>query len=120
VASLLWGCWCHKCLLRRIGVGLSDIGQLEVCSWGSDFLLSSDISGGVGVFTLLTLRVCFSVLRWYICRDDQDLAIQGLEFFSQIVQGDRCVGDLERKAVWRRFLVQLAAVSRGKRSTKLF
>jgi hypothetical protein len=29
------------------------------------------------------------------------------------------VGDLERKAVWRRFLVQPAAVSRGKRSTKL-
>jgi hypothetical protein len=30
------------------------------------------------------------------------------------------VGDLERKSVWRRFLVQPAAVSRGKRSTKLF
>jgi hypothetical protein len=30
------------------------------------------------------------------------------------------VGDLERKAVWGRFLVQPAAVSRGKRSTKLF
>jgi hypothetical protein len=38
-------------------------------------LLSSDSSGGVGVFTLLTLCVCFSVLRWYICRDDQDLTI---------------------------------------------
>jgi hypothetical protein len=30
------------------------------------------------------------------------------------------VGDLERKAVWRRFLVQPTAVSRGKRSTELF
>jgi hypothetical protein len=30
------------------------------------------------------------------------------------------VGDLKRKAVWRRLLVQLAAVSRGKRSAKLF
>jgi hypothetical protein len=30
------------------------------------------------------------------------------------------VGDLERKAVWRRLLVQLAVVSRGKRSAKLF
>jgi hypothetical protein len=29
------------------------------------------------------------------------------------------VGDLERKAVWRRFLVQPAAVSCGKRSVKL-
>jgi hypothetical protein len=38
-------------------------------------LLSSNSSGSVGVFTLLTLRVCLSVLRWYICRDDQDLAI---------------------------------------------
>jgi hypothetical protein len=75
VVSLLWGRWCHKCLLHGIGVDLSDIGQLEVCNCGSDLLLSSDSSGGVGIFTLLTLRVCFSVLRWYICRDDQDLAI---------------------------------------------
>jgi hypothetical protein len=75
-------------------------------------LLSSDSSSGVGVFTLLTLRVCFSVLRWYICRDDQDLMIQSLEFFSRIVRRDCCVGGLERKAVWRRLLVQLMAVSR--------
>jgi hypothetical protein len=60
-------------LLR--GVDLTDIGQLEVCAWGIDLLLSSDSSGGISVFTLLTLRVCFSILRWYICRDDQDLAI---------------------------------------------
>jgi hypothetical protein len=38
-------------------------------------LLSSDSSGGVGVFMLLTLHICFSILRWYICRDNQDLAI---------------------------------------------
>jgi hypothetical protein len=38
-------------------------------------LLSSDNSGGVGVFTLLTLLICFSVLRRYIHGDDQDLAI---------------------------------------------
>jgi hypothetical protein len=71
----MWGRWCHKCLLRGISVDQSDIGYLELCSWGSDLLLSSDSSGGVGVFTLLTLRVCFSVLQWYICRDNQDLAI---------------------------------------------
>jgi hypothetical protein len=82
-------------------------------------LLSSDNSGGVGVFTLLTLRVCFSVLWWYIRRDDQDLTIQSLEFFSRIVQGDCCVGDLERKAVQRRLLVQPGAVRRGERSAKL-
>jgi hypothetical protein len=75
LASLLWGRWCHKCLLRGIGVDLSDISQLEVCTWGSDLLLSLDSSGGVGVFTLLMLRVCFSVLWWYICRGDQNLAI---------------------------------------------
>jgi hypothetical protein len=62
MASLLWGRWCHKCLLRGIGVDLSDIGQLEVCTWSSDLLLSSNGSGGVGVFTLLTLHVFFSVL----------------------------------------------------------
>jgi hypothetical protein len=46
--------------------------------------------------------------------------IQSLEFFSRIVRGDCCVGDLERKVVRRRLLVQLAAVSRGDRSVKLF
>jgi hypothetical protein len=59
-------------------------------------------------------------LRWYICRDDQDLTIQSIEFFSRIVRGDCCVGDLECKAVQRRLLVQLVAVSRGNRSAKLF
>jgi hypothetical protein len=38
-------------------------------------LLSSDGSGSIGFLTLLTLFICFSILRWYICRDDQDLAI---------------------------------------------
>jgi hypothetical protein len=40
-------------------------------------LLSSNSSGSVGVFSLLMLRVCLSVLRWYICRDDQDLCDLG-------------------------------------------
>jgi hypothetical protein len=87
LASLLWGSWCHECLLRGIGVGLAGVGidlpgigidlldidlsgvsRLKACTWGSsyDLLLSSDSSGGVGVFTLLTLRVYFSILRWYI------------------------------------------------------
>jgi hypothetical protein len=70
MASLMWGRWCHKCLLCGIGVDLSDIGQLEVCTWGGDLLLPSDSSGGVGVFTLLTLRIYFSVLRWYIFKDN--------------------------------------------------
>jgi hypothetical protein len=38
-------------------------------------LLSSDGSGSIGVLKLLTLFICFSILRQYIRRDDQDLAI---------------------------------------------
>jgi hypothetical protein len=38
-------------------------------------LLSPDGSGSIGVFTFLTLLICFSILRWWIRRDDQDLAI---------------------------------------------
>jgi hypothetical protein len=96
LASLLRGSWCHKCLLCGIRVGLSGVGidlpgidvdlssidlsgisRLKACTWGSscDLLLLWDISGGVGLFMLLTLRVCFSILQWYICRDNQDLAI---------------------------------------------
>jgi hypothetical protein len=105
--------------LRGIGIDLSDISQLEVHTWGSKLFLSSDSSGGIGIFTLLMLRVCLSVLRWYICRDDQDLTIQSLESFSQIVRGDCCAGDLECKAVRRRLLVQPTTVSRGKRSAKV-
>jgi hypothetical protein len=38
-------------------------------------LLSPDSSGGVGVLTLLALFICLSILWWYVCRNDQDLAI---------------------------------------------
>jgi hypothetical protein len=50
---------------------------LKACTWGSgcDLLLLSNGTGSVGVFALLTLHICFSILRWYICRDGQDLAI---------------------------------------------
>jgi hypothetical protein len=91
------------------------------CNWGrnGELLLSPDGSGGIGVFTLLSLLVCFSILWWYVRRDDQDLAIWGLKIFSRIVRGDRCVGDLERRAVRRRLLVQPVAVGCSKRSAKL-
>jgi hypothetical protein len=121
VASLLWSCWYHERLLLGVGVDLSGVGRWKACSWGSnrDLLLSSHSSGDVGVFSLLTLRICLFILWWYICRDNQDLAIWGLEFFSWIIQGDHCVSDLEREAVRRRFVVQPAAMSHGKRSSKL-
>jgi hypothetical protein len=77
MASLLWGSWCHRCLLPNVGVDLSNVGWLVACTWGSGgkVLLSADGSGSIGVFTLLTLLVCFSILWWYIRRDDQDLAV---------------------------------------------
>jgi hypothetical protein len=102
-ASLLWSCWCHKRLLSDVGVDLTAISQLLAYSWGSngELLLSSNSSGSISVLTFLVLLVRFSFLRWYIRRDGQDLAIYGFELFSRIVRGDRCVGDLERKAVWR-------------------
>jgi hypothetical protein len=50
---------------------------------------------------------------WYICKDDQDLTIYGLELFSQIA------GDLEREAVRRQLLVHLAVLGCSNRSSKL-
>jgi hypothetical protein len=38
-------------------------------------LLSSNSLGNVGVLVLLALLVGFSILRWYIRRNDQDLVI---------------------------------------------
>jgi hypothetical protein len=38
-------------------------------------LLSSDSSGSIGVLTLLVLLIGLPILRWYVCRNDQDLAI---------------------------------------------
>jgi hypothetical protein len=38
-------------------------------------LLSSDNSGSIGVLTLLVLLIGFPILRWYVRKKDQDLAI---------------------------------------------
>jgi hypothetical protein len=77
VASLLWGSWCRRCLLPDVGVDLSGVSRLLGYTWGSssDLVLSSDGSGSISVLTLLTLLVCFSILRRYIRRDSKDLAI---------------------------------------------
>jgi hypothetical protein len=93
--SQLRGSWCD------VGIDMSRVERLLAYFWGSsnDLLLSSNSSGSIGIFTLLTLLIGFPILRWYICRDNQDLAIYGLELLSRIVRGDSCVGDLERKAV---------------------
>jgi hypothetical protein len=101
VASLLWSYWYHECLLLGVGVDLSGVGRWKACSWGSgrDLLLLLNSSGNIGILSFLTVHTCLSVLRWYICRDDQDLAIWGLEFFSRIIREDRCMSDLEREAV---------------------
>jgi hypothetical protein len=39
--------------------------------------------------------------------------------FSQIVRGDHCAGDLKREVIQRCLSIQLAVMSRSKRSTKL-
>jgi hypothetical protein len=38
-------------------------------------LLPPNSSGSVGVLMLLALLIGFPILRWYIHRDDKDLAI---------------------------------------------
>jgi hypothetical protein len=60
-------------LLLGVGVGLSGISRLVACTWGSnkELLLSPDGSSSVGVFTLLTLLIGFSILWQYIRRDDK-------------------------------------------------
>jgi hypothetical protein len=76
-AAQLWGSWCHKCLLPDVGVNLSSVSRLLAYTWGSssELLLSSDGSGSIGVLTFLALFIYFSILRWYVCGDSQDLAI---------------------------------------------
>jgi hypothetical protein len=96
-------------------IALSSVRCVLTCGWrsGSKFLLPTSGSGGVGVLVLHVLFVYFSILMWYICKDDQDLTIYGLELFSQIA------GDLEREAVRRQLLVHLAVLGCSNRSSKL-
>jgi hypothetical protein len=69
---------CRGCLLVGVVVDLPGVDWLLIwlltCSWdsSSEFLLPTNSSGSVGVLSLLALFVYFSILRWYIRRDDQD------------------------------------------------
>jgi hypothetical protein len=65
VVSLLWSRWYHECLLLEVGIDLSGVSWLKAYNWGSgcDLLLSSNRSGSVGVFSLLTLRVRLVVVH---------------------------------------------------------
>jgi hypothetical protein len=38
-------------------------------------LLPMDSSSDIGIFALMALFIGFSILRWYVCGDNQDLAI---------------------------------------------
>jgi hypothetical protein len=49
----------------------------------------------------------------------QDLAVWDLEHFSWIVRGDGRTSDLKRAAVQRRLTIDLVAMSRKERSSKL-
>jgi hypothetical protein len=45
LASLLWGSWCHKCLLPGVGVGLSGVG-IDLFGVGIDLSgIGIDLSG---------------------------------------------------------------------------
>jgi hypothetical protein len=63
--------------LRDIVIDLFDVNQLLTSAWSGSgkILLSSNSLGNVGVLVLLALLVGFSILRWYIRRNDQDLVI---------------------------------------------
>jgi hypothetical protein len=117
----LRGGWYHGCLLPDVVIDLPGVDWLVTWlltySWGScsEFLLPMSSSGSFGVLALLALFICFSILTWYIRRDDQDLAIQCLGLFSRIVRGDSCAGNLKREAVQRRLSVHLATIGRSER-----
>jgi hypothetical protein len=67
----------------------------------------------------LALLIGFPILRWYISKDDQDLAIKGLELLSRVVRGDGCADDLKREVIRRCVSVYQTTVGRNKRSTEL-
>jgi hypothetical protein len=72
---LLRVCWCCGCLRPDVVVALPGVAYLLTCGWGSsnEFLLPT--SSSASVLALDTLFVYFSILRWYVCGEDQDLAI---------------------------------------------
>jgi hypothetical protein len=70
MASLLRGSRCRRCLLPGVIVDL--VVALHL--------------GSSGDLLLLELLIFFSILRWYIRSDNQDLAIKSLELLSQIVR----------------------------------
>jgi hypothetical protein len=75
--TLLRVCWCHGCLLLDVVVNLPSVAWLLTCNWDScsEFLLPTNSSSSVGVLALLAWFICFSILWWYVHRDDQELAI---------------------------------------------
>jgi hypothetical protein len=77
IALLAWlrGSWWY--LRPDVVVDLPSVDWLLTCSWDSysQLLLSTYHSVSVSILALLALFICFSILRWYICRDNQDLAI---------------------------------------------
>jgi hypothetical protein len=81
MVSLLRGSWCCRYLLTGVVIGLSGINWLLnlllTYTWGrsSELLLSPNSAGSVGVLVFLTLFIGLSILWWYVCGNDQDLAI---------------------------------------------
>jgi hypothetical protein len=79
IALLAWlrGGWCRGCLLPDVVIDLPGVDWLLTYGWTScsELLLSTYHSFNIGILTLVALFIHFSILRWYIRKDDQDLAI---------------------------------------------
>jgi hypothetical protein len=63
--------------LPGIVIDLPGVEWLLTYTWDNsiEFLLPLNSSGSVDVLALLALFICLSILRWYACRDDQELSI---------------------------------------------
>jgi hypothetical protein len=69
---------------------------------------------------LNALLIHLAGLGWYICGDQQDVAVWDLKRLTRIVRGDGRTSDLKCEAVRRRPTVDLAVMSHEERSSELF
>jgi hypothetical protein len=89
------------------------------CSSCIYFLLTMHSLCSNSVFSLYTLLIRLTSMRRYVGGDHKDLSIRELEHVTRIVGRDGHSSDLERETVRRWLTVDLAAMSRDERTTKL-
>jgi hypothetical protein len=73
----------------------------------------------VSTLALYGLLIRLTSLRRYVGRDHKDLMLWDLEHFARVIGRDDRSDDLKCEAVWGPLAVDLAAMSRDERSTKL-